>query len=293
MSVFVDETTKVLVQGITGKESRYWLQHMLDMGTKVVAGVTPWKQGEEVCGVPVFHSVENALKEFSVDASLICVPPKAAKDAVFEALDNGIKKVVNIPDGIPLHDMLDLRRSALAHNAIVIGGNTTGVISPGKAMIGFIPYWIKRVYHPGKVGVLSRSGSLANEVIAQITLAGYGISTFIGVGGDPVLGTRMAEIIPMFENDPDTEAIVLVGEVGGTQEEEVAQYLSNGKAHKPLIAFFAGLSAPEGKKMGHAGAIVLNGAGRIPGKIKALSDANAMIANRPKEIGQLLQKILM
>ncbi|MCL2832520.1 MAG: succinate--CoA ligase subunit alpha [Treponema sp.] len=292
MSIFIDENTKIVVQGITGKEGSFWTKHMKEMGSAVVAGVTPGKEGQEVEGIPVYHSVRNAAAKHKADASMIFVPPKFTYDAVMEALDSGIKKIVTIADGIPLHEMLKIRAAALANKAMVIGGNTSGVISPGKAMMGSLPYWIERVYKKGNIGVMTRSGSLTNEVTAMIVAAGFGVSSLIGVGGDPVPGTRFAELLPMFQADPQTQAVVIIGELGGTQEEEVALAIESKTFTKPLVAFLSGRTAPKGKKMGHAGAIITGGKGSVEDKAAALEKAGALVAKRPSSLGETLRKAL-
>ena len=292
MSIFIDNTTRVLVSGITGSEGAYWTKHMMDMGTKVKCGVTPGKEGQTVEGAPVYHSMKRAVKEHSVDAAMLFVPPRFTKDAVFEALDSGISKIVTIADGIPLHETVQIRAAAVSADAKVIGGNTSGVISPGKAMMGFFPYWIERVYKPGRIGVMTRSGSLTNEVTAMVVKAGFGVSTLIGVGGDSVPGTRFAEMLPLYENDSETDAVVIIGELGGTMEEEVAQYIKEGRFTKPLVAFLGGRTAPAGKRMGHAGAIISGGKGSVMDKVAALEDAGAEVADRPSAVGSLLKKLL-
>lgn len=292
MSVLIDSTTRVLVQGITGKEGRFWTKHIIDYGTKVMAGVTPGKEGEEVEGVPVFHTVRRAAAGFPADASLLFVPPYFAKDAVYEALDAGIKRIVVLCEGIPLHDALHMRKAALSAGAMVIGGNTSGVISTGKAMMGFFPYWIERVYRPGRIGVMTRSGSLTNEITAQIVRAGFGTSSIVGIGGDAVPLSRFAEVLPMFEEDTETDAVVIIGELGGTMEEEAAEAMQGGVFTKPLIASMGGRTAPKGTKMGHAGAIVTGGKGTVEDKAAALEGAGALVAERPSEVGKLLRSVL-
>ncbi|MCK9640814.1 MAG: succinate--CoA ligase subunit alpha, partial [Prolixibacteraceae bacterium] len=210
-----------------------------------------------------------------------------AGDAIFEALDAGIRKVVVTAEGIPLHEAMKVRAAALSLGATVIGGNTTGVITPGVAMMGFLPYWIERVYKPGRVGVMTRSGSLTNEATAMMVEAGYGVSSLIGVGGDAVPFTRFAELLPAFEADPQTDAVLMIGELGGSMEEEVAAAIENGVFTKPLVAFIAGRNAPEGKKMGHAGAIISGGKGTVAGKASALRAAGALVADKPSQIGDL------
>ena len=256
MSIFIHKDSRVVVQGVTGKEGAFWAKHMKDMGTQVVFGVTPGKEGQDVDGIPVYHSVRRGIKDHPADVAMLFVPPKFTKDAVFEALDAGIKKICTIADGIPLHEAIQIRRAALSCGAMVVGGNTSGIISVGEAMLGTIPYWIDRVYKKGHVGVMTRSGSLTNEVTAEIVKGGFGVTTLIGVGGDPVPGTRFAELLPLYEADPDTHAVVIIGELGGTMEEEVAEAMEAKAFTKPLVAFMGGRTAPEGKRMGHAGAIV-------------------------------------
>ncbi|MEX2442966.1 MAG: succinate--CoA ligase subunit alpha [Alkalispirochaeta sp.] len=295
MSIFVDENTRIIVQGITGKEGAYWTGHMLDMGATVVAGVTPGKEGQDVRGVPVYHSVARARAAHTAhtaDAAMLFVPPRFTKDAVFEALDAGIQKVVTIADGIPLHDQIQIRSAARSAGAQVVGGNTSGVISPGKSMLGIFPYWITRVYNPGSIGVMTRSGSLTNEVTSMIVQKGFGVSSLIGVGGDPVPGSRFAEFLPAFEEDPETEGVVIVGELGGTMEEEVAQAIAEGTFTKPLVAFIGGRTAPKGKRMGHAGAIVTGTTGTVAAKTAALESAGARVAQRPSQVGTLLQELM-
>ncbi len=291
MSIFIDKTTRVCVQGITGSEGSFWTKHMMDLGTQVVCGVTPGKEGQSVEGIPVYHSVKNALKHHVVDATMLFVPPKMTKDAVFEALDAGIKKIVTIADGIPLHEMMEIRQRALEENAFVVGGNTSGVISPKEAMMGSFPHWIERVYKKGSIGVMTRSGSLTNEVTAMIVEAGYGVSSLIGVGGDPVPGARFAEFLPLYEKDLETKAVVIIGELGGTMEEEVAEAMMNKTFTKPLVAFLGGRTAPKGQKMGHAGAIITGGKGSVQNKIEMLEKAGAKVADRPRKVGKLLEEL--
>ncbi|MCF7930595.1 MAG: succinate--CoA ligase subunit alpha [Acholeplasmataceae bacterium] len=291
MSIFIDQKTQVLVQGITGSEGSFWTKHMIELGTQVVCGVTPGKEGQFIEGKPVYNSVKEATKHHKVEASMLFVPPKLTKDAVMEALDAGIKKIVTIADGIPLHDMILIRQAAKEHKAFVVGGNTSGVISPKLAMMGSFPYWIERVYKKGNIGVMTRSGSLTNEVTAMIVEAGYGVSTLIGVGGDPVPGTRFAEFLPLYEADPETQAIVIIGELGGTMEEDVADAIKNGILTKPLVAFLGGRTAPKGQKMGHAGAIISGGKGSVEDKIKALTEVGALVAERPRMVGKLLEQL--
>lgn len=291
MSIFIDDKTRILVQGMTGKEGSFWSAHMIEMGSAVIAGVTPGKEGQNVEGRPIYHSVRRAAEHHEIDASMIFVPPRFTKDAVFEALDSGIRKIVTVADGIPLHDMVQIRSAAKSEGATVVGGNTTGVISPGKAMMGMFPYWIQRVYTPGRIGIMTRSGSLTNEVTSMVVSAGFGVSTLIGIGGDPVPGTRFAEMLPLYEADELTDAVVIIGELGGTMEEEVAEAIEKKMFTKPLVAFMGGRTAPAGKRMGHAGAIVTGGKGTVAGKIEALESVGAYVAERPRFVGTCLQEI--
>lgn len=292
MSVLIDKDTKVLVQGITGSEGSYWTKHMVELGTTVVAGVTPGKGGQEVEGVSVYNTVQQAVDATQADASVLFVPPRFAHDAIFEALDAGIRKIVVTAEGIPLHEAMEIRSAARSLGATIMGGNTTGVITPGVAMMGFLPYWIDRVYKPGRVGVMTRSGSLTNEATAMMVAAGYGVSSLLGIGGDAVPLTRFAEMLPAFEADPGTDAVLIIGELGGTMEEEVAEAIEAGVFTKPLVAFIAGRNAPEGKKMGHAGAIVSGGKGTVAGKAKALRAAGALVADKPSQIGGLFSELM-
>ncbi|MFZ7944859.1 succinate--CoA ligase subunit alpha [Neobacillus sp. 19] len=292
MSIILDRSTRVVVQGITGKEGSFWTKHMMDYGTNVVAGVTPGREGQYVEDVPVFHTVKRAAKDIPIDASLLFVPPRFAKEALFEALEAGIKKVVILCDGIPLHDAIQMRKAAMSAGAMVIGGNTSGIISMGQAMMGFFPYWLERVYRPGRIGIMTRSGSLTNEITAEVVRAGFGASSLIGIGGDPVPLTRFAEVLPLFQEDPNTDAVVLIGELGGTMEEEVAEAIEKKVFTKPLVAFLGGRTAPKGKKMGHAGAIITAGKGTVKDKMIALSNAGALVAERPRQVGTLLESIL-
>jgi succinyl-CoA synthetase alpha subunit len=290
MSIFIDSETKVLVQGITGNEGSFWTKHMIGCGTRVVGGVTPGKEGQQVEGVPVFNTVRKAVAETKADASVLFVPPAFTKDAVFEALDAGIRRIVVTAEGVPVHDALEIRAAALAEGAMVIGGNTSGVITPGKAMMGIFPYWIDRVYRPGRIGVMTRSGSLTNEVTAMVIKAGFGVSALVGVGGDAVPGTRFVELLPLFQNDSETDAVLMIGELGGTMEEEVAEAMEVKRFTKPLVAFVAGRTAPAGRRMGHAGAIATAGKGSVTGKIAAIERAGGLVADRPSAVGPLMQK---
>lgn len=292
MSILIDRATRVLVQGVTGSEGSFWTKHMLGLGTSVVAGVTPGKEGQQVEGVPVYNSVRRAAAAADADASVLFVPPRFTKDAVFEALDAGLRTIVVIAEGVPVHDALQIRSAALSCGAIVVGGNTSGMITPAQAMMGIFPYWIERVYNPGKVGVMTRSGSLTNEVTSMLVRGGFGVSTLVGVGGDMVPGTRFAEVLALFEADPDTDAALLIGEIGGTMEEEVAEAIESGVCTKPVGAFIAGRTAPPGRAMGHAGAIVSGGRGSARDKIAALRRAGALVAERPSQVADIFKELM-
>jgi succinyl-CoA synthetase alpha subunit len=307
MSILVDQNTRAIVMGATGTEGTFWTEHMVNLGTHIIAAVTPGKEGEHVGDIPVYHSVRRALDsrapdtqaidtrgpvDAPADAAMLFVPPRFTKDAVFECLDAGIKLIVTVADGIPLHDALQIRSAALSCQAKVIGGNTSGIISPGKAMLGMFPYWIERVYKPGRIGVMTRSGSLTNEVTAMVVRAGFGVSTLVGVGGDPVPGMRFSEVLAEFEHDPETDAVVMIGELGGTMEEETAEMLESGAFSKPLVAFIGGRHAPKDRRMGHAGAIVSGGKGGALDKMRALEKAGALTAERASQVGILLAEAL-
>ncbi len=319
MSILVDQSTRTIVMGATGSEGRFWTEHMVNLGTHIIAAVTPGKEGEHVGDIPVYHSVHRALDaraldtraidsrgpvdtrgtasayaetQAPADAAMLFVPPHFTKDAVFECLDAGIKFIVIVADGIPLHDALQIRAASRTEGALVVGGNTSGIISPGKAMLGMFPYWIERVYKPGRIGVMTRSGSLTNEVTAMVVRAGFGVSTLVGVGGDPVPGTRFAEILARFQEDSETDAVVMIGELGGTMEEEAAEMIASGAFSKPLIAFIGGRHAPKDKRMGHAGAIISGGKGSALDKMRALEEAGALTAERASQVGILLAETL-
>ena len=291
MNKLIDKNTRVVVLGMTGKEGGYWTEKMMEMGTKVVAGVTPGRGGNHVLGIPVFNTVSEALAHTPADACLLFVPPRAVLGAALEVITAGIKLIVNIAENIPLHDTIKIRAAAIEAGVTMIGGNTSGVIAPGQAMLGCFPYWIERVYRPGRIGVMTRSGSLTNEVTSMVVEAGFGVSTLVGVGGDQVPGCRFAELLPYYQADAETDAVVIIGELGGTMEEEVAEAILNGVFNKNMVAFLGGRTAPEGRRMGHAGAIVNNGRGSVAGKIKLLEKAGVAVAKTPRETGQLLLQV--
>ena len=292
MSIFIDEKTPVLVQGITGRIGSFHAQEMIDYGTNVVAGVTPGKGGMTHLGIPVFNTVEEAVKATGAEASIVFVPPAYAGDGIMEAAESGIKYCVSITDGIPTHDMIRVKRyinSAQPDERMILTGpNCAGTISPGKAMMGIMP---GHIYMKGKVGLIGRSGTLGYEAASQMKELGIGISTAVGIGGDPIKGINFIECLSMFEKDSETEGIILVGEIGGNAEEEAAEYISS-NVSKPVISYIAGLTAPKGKRMGHAGAVISGGSGDARSKINALEDAGVSVAPSPAMMGQTLLEIL-
>ena len=286
MSIFVDEKNKVLVQGATGHQGVFHIGEMLGFGTKVVAGVTPGKGGEEVHKVPIFDNVQEGVDETGADTSLILVPARFAKDAVFEALDAGITTVVTITENIPFHDAMEFVHYAKYKDAVLIGPNCPGIASPGKTKIGILP---GSIFKEGNVGVASRSGTLTYEIVNSLTEKGIGQSTCVGLGGDPIIGTTFIDSLKEFEKDNETKAVVLVGEIGGTAEEDAAEYI-NEHINKPVFAFIAGRTAPPGKRMGHAGAIIARGKGTAASKIKAFEKAGVKLAKFPTDIADLVEQ---
>jgi succinyl-CoA synthetase alpha subunit len=286
MSIFVDEKNKVLVQGATGHQGVFHIGEMLGFGTKVVAGVTPGKAGQEVHKVPIFDNVQEGVDETGADTSLILVPARFAKDAVFETLDAGIKTVVVITENIPFHDAMEFVHYANYKDAVLIGPNCPGIASPGKTKIGILP---GSIFKEGNVGVASRSGTLTYEIVNSLTEKGIGQSTCVGLGGDPIIGTTFIDSLEEFEKDKETKAIVLVGEIGGTAEEDAAEYI-NEHINKPVFAFIAGRTAPPGKRMGHAGAIIARGKGTAASKIKAFEKARVKLAKFPTDIADLIEQ---
>ena len=288
MSIFVDEKNKVIVQGATGHQGVFHIGEMKNFGTKVVAGVTPGKEGEEVHGVPIFNSVKKAVEQTGANTSLVLVPARFAKDAVFEALDSDIKTVVVITENIPFHDAMDFVHYAKYKDAVLIGPNCPGIASPGKTKIGILP---GSIFLEGDVGVASRSGTLTYEIVNSLKEKGIGQSTCVGLGGDPIIGTNFIEALNAFEKDKETKGIVLVGEIGGTAEEDAAAYIDK-HISKPVFAFIAGRTAPPGKRMGHAGAIIARGKGTAASKIKAFEKADVKLAKFPTDIADLVEKYI-
>jgi len=288
VSILVDKGTRLLVQGITGGEGSFHTQRCIEYGTKVVAGVTPGKGGNQILGVPVYNSVERAVAETEANASMVFVPPAFAADAIMEAIDVGVPLIVCITEGIPVMDMVKVHSYLKGKATRLIGPNCPGVISPGKCKVGIM---VGEIHLPGNVGVVSRSGTLTYDVVAQLTSLGIGQSTCVGIGGDALPGSTFVDVLKLFNADEDTEAVVLVGEIGGTFEQEAAEFIRD-EMTKPVVAFVAGSTAPPGKRMGHAGAIITGTAGKASEKIKALSAAGAVIASNPAEVGLTTKRVL-
>ena len=289
MVILADNNVKAIVQGITGREGRFHTKLMLEYGTNIVAGVTPGKGGLEVDGVPVYDSVEEALQNHpDVSASVLFVPARYLKDAAFEALECGIPLIVVITEGVPILDTLMLTEYAKARNYVVIGPNTPGLLSPPNLKLGIMPV---NLFRKGSIGIASRSGTLTYQVASYITKAGLGQSTCVGIGGDPITGLDFLDVYKRFEQDSETEAVVIIGEIGGDMEEKLAKYLRNRK-HKPVVAYIAGKTAPPGKRMGHAGAIISMGVGTAGSKIRAFKDSNIPVAELPSQIPELINRLL-
>ena len=287
MSILIDKNTRLIVQGITGGEGSFHAQRCLEYGTKVVGGVTPGKGGAQVAGIPVFNTVERAVKETGANASIIFVPAAFAADTIMEAADAGISLVVCITEGIPTLDMVTVMNYLRQKGTRLIGPNCPGVISPGKSKAGIMA---GDIHLPGSVGVVSRSGTLTYETVAQLTALGLGQSTCVGIGGDPIIGSSFAEILQLFQKDRATRAVVLIGEIGGGKEQEAAEYIKT--MTKPVIAFVAGATAPPGRRMGHAGAIISGSSGTAKEKMSVLKAAGAIIAPTPSEIGTTVKQAL-
>ena len=288
MSILVNKDTKVIVQGITGHEGRFHTDQMIKYGTKVVGGVTPGKGGQDILGVKVYNKVTDAIAQTGANATVIFVPAAFCKNAILEAIDSGLQLIVTITEGIPIQDMI-LVKSKLKDSSIrIIGPNCPGITSANEAKLGIMP---GNIFKKGPVGIISRSGTLTYEVIAELSKAGIGQSTCIGVGGDPIPGSTFADLLPLFEEDPETHAVVLIGEIGGNDEEVASEFISD-KMKKPVVAFISGRTAPKGKRMGHAGAIISQGMGTAESKIKALTKAKAPIAETTADIPKLIKEAI-
>jgi succinyl-CoA synthetase alpha subunit len=286
MAILVDERSRIIVQGITGGAGKYHTERMIGCGTPIVGGTSPGKGGEKVAGVPVFDTVAEAVSATRADTSVLFLPASGVLDGALEAIRAGIRLVVIVPEHIPIHDMLRIREAAVAHGATVLGGNTAGILSPGKANLGIMP---EIAFTPGRVGTVSRSGSVTYYLADTLTRAGYGQSTAVGLGGDPVLGSTFAEILDLFDRDPATKAVVMAGEIGGVYEEMAASRIR--EMSKPVLAMIGGMHAPSGKRMGHAGAIVEGEMGTAKSKLDALAAGGAHVARTFREIPEILARL--
>ncbi len=288
MGVLVGKDSRVLIQGITGRDGKFHALQMKEYGTNVVAGVTPGKGGQKVDGIPVYNTVEGAVAETGADASVIYVPSFAAADAIYEACDSGIKLIVCITEGVPTLDMVKVVTYLKLRDSRLIGPNCPGIITPGEAKAGIMP---GAIHKPGPVGVVSRSGTLTYEVVYHLSVRDIGQSTCMGIGGDPIIGTNFIDALALFEGDEQTQAVVLIGEIGGTDEEEAASFIKE-SVSKPVVAFVAGRTAPPGKRMGHAGAIISGGTGTAREKVEAFRSAGVPVAGTPSEISELIAETL-
>ena len=288
MSILVHKDTRVICQGITGSQGLFHTQKAIEYGTKIVGGVTPGKGGTTVEGAPVFHTVKEAVAQTKPDATMIYVPPPLAPDAILEAADAGVALIVCITEGIPVMDMLRVKRYLRTTSSRLVGPNCPGVITPGQCKIGIMPGHIHR---PGRVGVVSRSGTLTYEAVEQLSTRDIGQSTCVGIGGDPIIGSTFIDILALFQDDPDTDAVILIGEIGGTAEEEAAEFVKR-RMTKPVVGFIAGQTAPKGKRMGHAGAIIAGGKGTAAEKMAAMKSAGITVAPSPAEIGATLSRVV-
>ncbi|MCK4329392.1 succinate--CoA ligase subunit alpha [candidate division WOR-3 bacterium] len=285
MSIIIDKNTRVCVQGITGREGSFHAARMIEYGTKVLCGVTPAKGGTDLNGIPVYDTVREAVEKEEVNTTIIFVPSKFATDALFEAGDSGVKLVVCITEGVPVLDTAKVLKFYSEKDVLLVGPNCPGLISPGKSKVGILP---SNIFKKGRIGVISRSGTLTYELVLHITNQGLGESTCIGIGGDPLIGLKFIDCLKMFEQDPETEAILLVGEIGGHDEENAADFIKD-NISKPVVSFIAGKTSPPGKRMGHAGAIISGGSGTAKEKIEKFNSVGIKVASEPEEVGELLK----
>src|SRR5208283_4780722 len=290
MGIIINADTKAIVQGITGKQGSYHTKLMLDYGTKIVAGVVPGKGGTVANGVPVYDTVKETVEAYSPNASIIFVPAPFAQDAVLEAIANKIKTIIVVTEHLPIKDAISVMAYANRSQVTIIGPNTSGIITPGQCKLGIMP---ANIFKPGSIGVVSRSGTLTYEIAAGLTAKGLGQSTCVGVGGDPIVGLNFIEALELFKENPNTKAIVLIGEIGGNMEELTAEYITRERYSKPIVAYVAGRFAPSGKRMGHAGAIIMGKQGTAQSKIEALINAGVMVAEKPIDVTALLVKALL
>jgi len=288
MSILVDQNTRLVVQGITGREGAFHATRNKHYGTNVVAGVTPGKGGQDVEGIPVFNTLHDAVQETGANTAMVFVPPRFATDALYEAIESGVELIICITEGIPAHDMLQVYTHLKRGNQRLVGPNCPGIISPGKATVGIMP---TQVFTPGRVGLVSRSGTLTYQISKELALLGIGQSTVVGIGGDPIVGSSFIDIVSEFDKDPETDLIVMVGEIGGDEEEKAAQFISD-NVKTPVVSYIAGFQAPPGKQMGHAGAIITGSSGTAQGKKEALEAKGIRVGTNPTEVAQFVKEHL-
>lgn len=286
----LNSNQKVIIQGITGKEANFWIKKMLEIGTNIIAGTSPGKGGGRICNIPIYNTVLEAKEFHEIDTSILFVPPKFCKVAAYEAIESDIKQIIILGDGVPVHDTMSIIALAKSKKITILGPNTPGIVFPGKGSLGIMPCWLVDVFKPGSIAVLSRSGSLGNEICYQISKSGFGISKFIGIGGDALVGTTFADLLFDLDKDDSVKGLTIVGELGGNMEEKAAKYIP--KLSKPTFAFIAGKAAPVGVPMGHAGALVEGSTGSTKSKISILREKGVYVANTPGELPELIKEFL-